>query len=318
MEKDSATSGVRPDYDDEIDLRELFATLWAGKTTIFGAVVLAGLLSIFVALQVPNKFTSEALLAPREAGGTGGALGQMASQFGGIASFAGVNLTGLGGQSDAVVAVEMLKSREFFRTYLYEAVLVDLMASKGLDPDSGELIFDEGVYDTGSGKWLKVSSEKASGQPSVQEAFRAFNSGLTVSKDNSTGFITVAVTHYSPIVARDWVALIVSSINEALRSRDVREAENSITFLNQQIAKTNLLSLQEGFADLIEQQTKTVTLANASDEYVFRVIEPPVAPELKSEPRRALICVLGTIAGGALAVLWILVLRYARTETTRK
>ena len=68
------------------------------------------------------------------------------------------------------------------------------------------------------------------------------------------------------------------------------------------------------FAELIEQQTKTVMLASASDEYVFQVIDPPVAPELKSEPQRALICALGVLLGGMLAVVLVLVRHY----TTKK
>ena len=84
-------------------------------------------------------------------------------------------------------------------------------------------------------------------------------------------------------MARDWVQLIIVGVNEAIRARDVEEAENSIAFLNDQRSKTSLVSLSEMFAELIEEQTKTVVLANASDEYVFRVIDGPVAPELKSE-----------------------------------
>ena len=126
--------------------------------------------------------------------------------------------------------------------------------------------------------------------------------------------MTVSVTHYSPIVARDWVTKIVGGVNEAVRAREVREAENSIAFLEEQRAKTNLVSLTEVFAELIEQQTKTVMLASASEEYVFQVLDPPVAPELKSEPRRALICMLGALLGGMLAILFVLARHYSTKE----
>ena len=99
-------------------MRELFAVLWDGKKTILSIVFLSGLISVLVALSLPNKYTSQALLAPRSDSGAGGALGQMASQFGGLASLAGVNLGGLVDQSSTAVAIEMLKSREFFETYV--------------------------------------------------------------------------------------------------------------------------------------------------------------------------------------------------------
>ena len=317
--QNDATAAARPEYDDEIDLRELFAVLWASKITILSTVFFSGLISVLVALSLPNKYTSEALLAPRTDGGAGGALGQMASQFGGLASLAGVNLGGLGDQGATVVAIEMLKSREFFGTYLYDEVLIDLMAAEGWDRGTGEVLVDDSLFDANTATWVRDVSEEFQIKPSIQEAHeKFFEEFLSVSEDKSTGFVTVAVTHYSPTVASNWVTLIVEGVNEAVRARDVQEAEKSIAFLNEQRLKTNLVSLTEVFAELIEQQTKTVMLANASDEYVFQVIEPPVAPELHSEPKRALICVLGTLLGSMLAVIVVLIRHYVRKEAVSK
>jgi LPS O-antigen subunit length determinant protein (WzzB/FepE family) len=52
-------------------------------------------------------------------------------------------------------------------------------------------------------------------------------------------------------------------------------------------------------------------LAKVRQEYAFKTIDPAVVPEVKSEPKRALICVLGTLLGGMFAVLWVLVAHYA-------
>ena len=135
-------------------------------------------------------------------------------------------------------------------------------------------------------------------KPSPQEAHHEFvKEYLGVSEDKKTGFVTISVKHLSPSVARDWVTLLINGINEAIRARDVQEAEKSIKFLNEQRLKTSLVSLTEVFSDLIEEQTKTMMLASASTEYVFRDNRAPVAPERKSEPQRALICVLGTMLG---------------------
>ena len=51
-------------------------------------------------------------------------------------------------------------------------------------------------------------------------------------------------------------------------------------------------------------------LANVSKSYVFDVIDPPVVPELKAEPARALICILGTLLGGFLGVMFVLARHY--------
>ena len=57
----------------------------------------------------------------------------------------------------------------------------------------------------------------------------------------------------------------------------------------------------EVFAQLIEEQTETIMLANVSKDYVFDIIDPPVVPELNSKPPRALICVLGMWLGASSA-----------------
>ena len=308
----------QPTFDDEIDLRELFMVLREGKLAIILGTVLSALISVSVALYLPNKYTSEALLAPRAEGGAGGTLGQLASQYGGLASLAGINVGGLGEAGKAAIAIEMLKSREFFGEYLYDHVLIDLMAAQGWDPASKKSIVDTSIYDSASQTWVRDVGPGFQVKPSVQEAHKAFvENFLSVSEDKQTGFVTLAVTHFSPSIARDWVILIVNGVNNAVRARDVEEAENSIAFLNEQREKTSLVSLTEVFAELIEQQTKTVMLAAASEEYVFQVIDPPVAPELKSEPSRALICILGVLLGGMLAAVYVLIRHYAKGDGRR-
>ena len=112
-------------------------------------------------------------------------------------------------------------------------------------------------------------------------------------------------------MAKLWADMLIDRINEEIRAEDVGEAEASIAFLEAQREKTSLVSLDEVFSQLIEEQTKTIMLANVSKDYVFDIIDPPVIPELKSRPFRALICVLGTFFGGMLGVVWVLVRHYA-------
>jgi uncharacterized protein involved in exopolysaccharide biosynthesis len=84
--------------------------------------------------------------------------------------------------------------------------------------------------------------------------------------------------------------------------------------LKQQVANTSLADLQSMFFELIQSQTETVMLAQVRPEYVFKTIDPAVVPEEKSKPSRALICVLGTLLGGMLGVVIVLIRHYARSE----
>jgi LPS O-antigen subunit length determinant protein (WzzB/FepE family) len=93
------------------------------------------------------------------------------------------------------------------------------------------------------------------------------------------------------------VGKLVSMINRKLQIRDSSDAKANIAFLKMQIEQTSLASMHSVFYSLVEEQTKTLMLANASDEYVFKMVSEPRAPEEKSKPLRAVICVIGMFLG---------------------
>ena len=115
----------------------------------------------------------------------------------------------------------------------------------------------------------------------------------------------------SPLIAQQWVTWLVDDINQAVKDQDVEEANRSIDYLKEQVANTALADLQTMFFELIQSQTETVMLAQVRPEYVFKTIDPAVVPEEKSKPKRALICVLGTMLGGMLGVVLVLIRHYA-------
>ena len=298
-------------FDDEIDLKELFMVLWNGKLVITLITGFAAVCAVLYALWLPNIYESKALLAPKGEGGAGGLAG-LAKQYGGLASLAGINIGGGGGESSkAMIAQQKIQSLDFFTRHLYEEIVLDLMAVDHWDAGSGALVYDPDDFDVKSQTWVREVDYPYQVQPSAQEAHKEFLEVLALSEDKETSFVRIAIKHQSPVVAQAWVTLIIEAVTEELRGSDVEEAQGSIAFLEQQRAQTSLVSLDEVFAQLIEEQTKTIMLANVSKDYVFNVIDPAVVPELKSEPKRALICILGTLLGGMLGILLVLVRHYA-------
>ena len=298
-------------FDDEIDLKELFTVLWDGKIVITLITGFASVCAVIFALWLPNIYESKALLAPKGESGAGGLAG-LAKQYGGLASLAGINIGGGGGESSkSMMAQQKIQSLDFFTRHLYEKIVLDLMAVDHWEASSGALVYDPDVYDVKSRGWVREASYPRQAKPSAQEAHEAFLGVLALSEDQKTSLVTIAIKHQSPVVAQAWVALIIEAVTEELRGSDVEEAQGSIAFLEQQRTQTSLVSLDEVFAQLIEEQTKTIMLANVSKDYVFNVIDPAVVPELKSDPKRALICILGTLLGGMLGILLVLVRHYA-------
>ena len=296
--------------DDEIDLRELFVVLWAGRLKILAVTATAALLSVVVALSLPNIYRAEALVVSSESDSSGG-LSALAGQFGGLASLAGVSLDS--GDSDRTqLGIEVLQSRQFFADFIARRdVLVPLMATAKWNAATGELVIDEDIYNTEQQRWVREVEPPRTRQPSVQEAYAEFVELFSVSQDKKSGMVTVAVEHQSPQVAQQWVSWLIDDLNTTLREQDIAEAERSITYLQQQVRETNVADLQTLFFGLIQKQTERVMLAKVRDQYLFKTIDPAVVPELKSKPKRALICLLGTLLGGMLALFWVLFDHYA-------
>ena len=302
-----------PYPDDEIDLKELFMVLWSGKWLISAVTGLAAAISVVVALSLPNIYTASALLAPAES--SGGGLSGLMKQYGGLASLAGVSLPGGEEGSRAQLGMQLMKSRAFIGDFVERRdILPELMAVESWDAGSGDVVFDPESYDAASKKWVRDIEPPKSPTPSAQEAHKAFSAVLGVSQDKQTGYVTVSIEHQSPVIAAQWVNWLVEDVNAAVKAQDVAEAEKSIEYLKQQVANTSLADLQAMFFELIQSQTETVMLAEVRPEYVFKTIDPAVIPEEKSKPSRALICVLGTLLGGMLGVVIVLIRHYARSE----
>ncbi len=304
---------VLASHDDEIDLRELFSVLWAGKKVIVAITGLFAAAAVVYALSIANEYKASIVIAPaqQEGGGLSGALGQL----GGLASLAGVSLGG-GGGSEAAVAQEIMQSWGFVEQFIVNNELeVEVFAAEGWNKTSNVLTIDSDLYDKDSNKWL-IDEDGQLRAPTSWELYEAFSKRLSVSEDKKSGLTSVSIEYFSPIVAKNWVDLYVAAINEHMRQRKLSQVNSNIEYLQAQIEKTSIAEMREVFYQIIEEQVKNKMLAEASPEYAFVTVSPSMVPEEKSKPKRALICILGTLLGGMLSVLYVLVRHYAFSEKT--
>jgi len=281
--------------DDEIDLRIVWQTIWANKLLIAAFTIVFAVGSTLISTLIPNKYTSEMVLIPSLDEQNAPLIG---GRLGGLASLAGFG--GRGGVVDNVtIAQEIIKSRAFTTGFVRQHHLeVPLMAAKGWDIKEKQWIIDDKKYDSAAQKWVRKVKPPRKPEPSDQELYKAFSKRLNISSDKLTGIIRISFTSLSPEAAQQWLNMLLEDINNHMRQRDIREARRSIKYLQRQLEKTSVKNMEQVFYQLIEQQTKTMMLAEARAEYTFKVIDPAVVPEEKSGPKRSLI-VIGAMLGGA-------------------
>jgi len=303
------------DFDDEIDLRELFYVLLEGKWIIVSLTAFVSIVGVIYSLSLPNIYESKAMLVPvNSSSGIAGALGS----YSGLAGLAGINLPSGGDEGNSAKAIQKISSLSFFENNILTNIhLPDLMAFKSWNIKTNTLTFDDSIYDTNSNTWIRDYSYPQQQIPSAQESFEVFKTAhLSLSEDKKSGFITLAIKHQSPFIAKQWVELVINEVNAFYRQKDKSESEKAVSYLNQQISITGLSEIKQVIAQLLQEETKKLTLIEANQYYVFDYIDPPAVMEKKSEPKRALICILSALLGGMLSVLLVLIRHYAFNKKT--
>ena len=304
------------DSGDEIDLKELFYVLFHGKWIILSLTTFISIMGLIYSLSLPNIYVSKALLAPVNSSSSSlsGALGNV----GGLAGLAGFKIPSGGDDDNSAKAIKKISSLSFFKNNILTNIyLPDLMAVKSWNPKTNTVALNENIYDTNNNTWIRDYAYPRQQIPSAQESFEVFiTEHLTLSEDKKSGFSTLSIKHQSPFLAKQWSELVINEINSFYRQKDKLESEKAVNYLNKQISMTSLSEIKQVLALLLQEETKKLTLIEANEFYVFDYIDPPAVMEKKSEPSRALICILSALLGGMLSVLFVLLRHYVSIKKT--
>lgn len=297
---------------DEIDLLEIIRLCINGKWMIIASTVLFSIFSILYSLSIPNVYESRALLAP---------INQSANQTIGsyrqLAGLAGVNLGTPEGSNNSTKALKKLSSLSFFENNILPKIfLPNLMALENWNHETNTISYNLDKYDTQSKTWVGYPLNW-SNSPTPQESFLVFNSLLQISEDSKSGFISLSITHESPIIAKAWVDIIINEINDFYRLKDKSETERAVIYLNDQLSSSSLSEIKEILADLLKKELQKLTLIEANKDYVFEYIDPPAVMEQKSGPTRSRICILGAFIGSLIGVFLVLIKRYGLKSNER-
>ena len=286
----------------EIDFIEIFNVINHGKWVLSLVVSFFLILSIIYVSSLPNLYQSKALLSPVETSNAGGSM----ANYAGLVNFAGLNLS-QNAQSNHVEAMKKLNSLSFFKEKILPNIfLPDLVAVEAWDPNTNIITYKETIYSIDEDKWVQSSSDTKKNKPSAQESFKIFQEKhLKISKESNTGFVTISIKHQSPHVAKEWIEVLVNQINIFYRDKDRYEALKAVDYLNLRIGETNFNEIKEVMAELLQKEIQKLTLIEVNEAYVFNYIDPPAAMEKKSEPKRALICLIGFLMGLIIGIFTI-------------
>ena len=287
--------------DDEIDLKELFFALWAGKIWIAICTVFFAFGAVVYALSLDPRYESKSVFELKSSSRSSG----LASQFGGLAALAGVRV---GSNGDGAI-LDRLAGRDF---------VVRLAGDVGLAEDP---FFAPSASDGGfsvrafiKGLFLGGGDESASGlNDPIDQIHEAYIKNVSV-QPTKNGSYEVIVTHEDPdraaVIANAIVDRLVSETSGEARAEDLAQ----LNYLSEQLAEAatqmedtsqavsefalaNSLSAPGAFAQrseeiyqLNEQQRRSIAMISAVNA-IQRVLEANPSPSfpdylaLKSEHR---------------------------------
>jgi uncharacterized protein involved in exopolysaccharide biosynthesis len=238
---------------------------------IFTATML--LLSVVVAWILPPTYRAEVALTEVTAE-EGLGRGKGGSPFSDLAGLAGVNL---GRQGQSAERAAILHSRALVAEFINRKSLIPILMPKNNSRRTS---------------WFAV------------RRFR--DHVMHLKEDLQAGVITLTIDWTNPATAAEWANDFVALANDVIRRRDAENAERNIAFLNRQVQKTNDVELHSAIYNLIEEETRTLMLANSRPDYAFALVDPAVPPGAPLISR-LLIVLLGGMFGLLVGFLFVVV-----------
>ncbi|WP_417655396.1 Wzz/FepE/Etk N-terminal domain-containing protein [Pseudoalteromonas atlantica] len=274
------------------ELSEIISSIWSFKLYIFAICFVCAVISFFVAINTPNTYRAETLLAPTQL--LQGQSSQMDSQLGGLAS-----LAGLGDLTDDDFKTEVAQAKMLTKEFVYAFIkkydlVAPLIAAKSWNKEEQSFTYDSEIYDTNNASFLLPEDTNP-----YWLAFKEFESNLLIDTEKN-GLVRISYEHISPVLAQQIVTNLVKDINAQMQSYDIEQADKSIHYLNEKLTQTRIADMEAVFYRLIEEQTKTKMLTEIKSEYIFTTLDPAIIPEEKAGPKRAFIIIVSIFLGGIL------------------
>jgi len=295
--------------EDEIDLRELFATIVKGKKIIIFLTTFIVALSFIYVLKLPNVYKSEAVLIPTESksGGLGG--------LSGLAAMAGVSIGSSGGSMSPDVAFNSLLSNyEFMKKFVLENGFDKYYLDENIDKNYVFALGYRGVYD-----FFKSDSKEENQGNREQEIFniiKIIKSNMSIGSDKKTGLITVAYSDsdrkFSPVV----IDAFLKDASLYLVKNNLRIINRKLGYFQKELRKAEGFELRQSLSSMISQILQEKVMMQSKKYYQCDVLTDayPAYIKDKTKPKRSLILVVSFITSIILGIFLVFFLEFIRKE----
>jgi len=290
--------------EDEIDLRELFSTIYNNKFKIIIFTLVVTSFTIIYTLSIPNSYRSQTMLLPQTQAK------QSLGGLGALAGMAGIDLGGGGSLSPAVAADTILKDYSFEK-YMIEKYNL----SERFIPKDKNLVFAfsyDGIYNLFHKKSKKTSNK----EEMVYNTYKMILSAISISSDKKSGIITLSAESTDRFLAKELVDIYLVELTSKLRNIDMESVEQQLVFYTNELNKVLDLSIKNQLGELITQLVQKKVLSKANRYYNVKQLTKPQVAYIKdkTKPKRSLIIVVAFITSIILGIFFVFFLEFIKKD----
>lgn len=291
---------------DEIDLRELFGTLWRGKFFIVLCIIVAISLASLYLRIAERKYTVTYVFAPVASEDTVPNL----SGLGGLASLAGISLPS-SSSGDFKTFEYLLKSEEVASFVLEDKELVRTIFAPEWNAESG--IYQRPA-DGPSTPHIRTLKKLLTGQgpssylaPNAARLSDWMRDAFSASEDRDTGFLTLSSETEKPAMMLAVMERVTRETDRLLKERYIQSSEQTMGFYERQLARARAREHREALAKLIAQEDQKLMLASKGSYFVAKPLTNPSVSLDPTSPKASLVLALSVVLGGFFGAALVLI-----------
>lgn len=312
---------VSPSVDMEenkINLQDLCRVVWKRRKFISIFVVAVVFFTAGASLFMKNIYQAKSIIVPvtaKDSSG-GGTLFALASQFGGLPGMS------LPGSASATEIVSLLRSNILREKIVERYRLMPILFHEQWDSRKKDWKREQKIS-LNPFHWLSAlagairpSDPKASlrkeeqGIPQLWDALRILEGIVKINNNTKNNTITLTVDYEDPELAAKMVGYFLDTLTDHMSAEAKRVALVNRIYLEEQLQKTADPLIRQKIYNLIAQQLETAMMAEVKENFAFKVIDPPKAPDKRIKPNRALMVVLSLIAALLMGVFITFFMEY--------
>ncbi len=320
---------LTPYDEDEINLLDYWRVIWKRRKLIGYIVAATVVLTAVYSLTMTNVYQAKAVIMPVSAKGTGGGgsggLAALAAQFG---TLPGIAIPASASSSEII---NLLKSNILRERMIEQHQLLPVLFPKQWDKKRqawkkrGDFSFSLNPLYYVSLLYRAVAPapprpakpKQDPDAPEMWDALRTLDGILKVTNNIKENTIVISADFRDPEVAAKIVEYALKTLTDYMSSEAKRVATTNRVYLEQQLATTLDPLIKQKTYNLIAEQIELAMMSEVKENFAFKVIDPPLAPDKKIKPKRSQMVMLSLVVALFIGIFVAFFLEYLEKQNVR-